>query len=174
MVKDLQGKGLKSVERVLAYVYHTESLESENLTDMEQLWKLPNKLDWVCLLLFILFTLQEEPIRLWQLLYPEKPDATMAKENISFRATGDRNQKNLVHKFSSVDLARHFGAGVQNATKWKRKTSNDIFLTGVAKMNEYDIEVFICAFDSQLWAGIVLRDYNPVVCVFLFGLISNP
>lgn len=30
-------------------------------------------------------------------------------------------------------------------------------------MKEYDIEVLVCAFDSQLWAGIVLRDYESGV-----------
>lgn len=32
----------------MAYVYHTESLESENLEDLETLRLLPHKLEWVC------------------------------------------------------------------------------------------------------------------------------
>lgn len=33
-------------------------------------------------------------------------------------------------------------------------------------MKGYDIEVIINAYDNQLWGGIVLRDYDPDVCLY--------
>jgi hypothetical protein len=55
----------KSVERVLAYIHHTEQYKAEGLEDMATL-----KLSWVWVYFKSLF--KEDPIKFWQSRHPTK------------------------------------------------------------------------------------------------------
>jgi hypothetical protein len=107
---------------------------------------------------------QQHAVELWQQLYPEKPNAMTEKEAIFFRVTGDRFGKSMTHSFSSMDIAKYFGAGVQNQMLWKGTRSLKPGSLQTAKMKSYDIEIIISVYNTQLWAGIVLREYDTPVC----------
>eukprot|EP01126_Amoeba_proteus_P066851 TRINITY_DN9757_c0_g1_i5.p1 TRINITY_DN9757_c0_g1~~TRINITY_DN9757_c0_g1_i5.p1 ORF type:complete len:429 (-),score=73.34 TRINITY_DN9757_c0_g1_i5:586-1824(-) len=132
-------EGLKSIDRVLAYIYHNPDFEVGSDDVLDRLKNLPAHLDWV------------RPVKLWQQLFPEKSDALVSKEQITFRVTGERSVQDMSHSFTSTDLAKYFGAGVNNTLEWK------------AKMKEYDVEIVTNLYNTQLWAGIVLRNYSPSI-----------
>ena len=102
--------GLRSVDRVLAYVHHATIGKAKE--DANALETLPASLKW------------DDACALFNALCPDRPYALTAKDALTFRVTGFRQswETNKKHDFTSDELARLLGSGATKHCVFSHRT----------------------------------------------------